>query len=249
LIKLELVALRLSSARLRGNRASPDEPDDIALGRYLWNIALAEALYPAVHLLEVCLRNALDGAIATFVGPEWYDDPRIIVDPRAREDIQTARKHIADGGHSTDRTRIIAALDLGFWAGLFNREYEQTPLPSRDRIALWPGVLALIGPCLPLGLRNRAAMSEFLGRVRIIRNRAYHHEPLWRGCPDRRGVAVPLSIDHARIVATIRFLSPEVGRLFDLVDRFGDVFDAGPERWIEAVCGPAALSGEDPPPS
>lgn len=246
MIQLELVALRLSSARLRGYRVAPEEPDEIALGRYLWNIALAEALYPAMHLLEVSLRNALDGAISAYAGPDWYDDARIIVDPRAREDVQTARKRIADAGHSADKTRIIAALDLGFWSGLFNREYEQTPLPTPDRIALWPGVLIMVGPCLPPSLRNRAAMSEFLGRVRIIRNRAYHHEPLWRGCPDRRGVPVPLSIDHARIVDTIQFLSPEVGRLFTLIDRFGDVFDGGPERWIEALRAPTPPDGEDP---
>ena len=63
---LAAVATALSPVRLRlGFRISPREPDSLVLARYLWNVALREALYPVLHILEITLRNRLDALHGT----------------------------------------------------------------------------------------------------------------------------------------------------------------------------------------
>jgi hypothetical protein len=49
----------LSNERLHEYRRTPSDPALQRLGLYAWNIALCEALYPALHLCEVTLRNSL----------------------------------------------------------------------------------------------------------------------------------------------------------------------------------------------
>ena len=51
----------ISSPRLSKYR-SGDESDFEVIAKYVWNIALCEALYPALHTLEVALRNAVHQA-------------------------------------------------------------------------------------------------------------------------------------------------------------------------------------------
>lgn len=167
-----------------------------------------------------------------LAGPEWYELPTVVVDERARKEIVDAKVRIAQRGHAPDGPRIIAALDLGFWTGLCNREYEQGVNTPAGHVPLWPALFHHLGAALPRDLRTRAVLSEYLGRVRLIRNRASHHEPLWLGERDRRGHRVPLSVDHARMQNLARSLNPRCGDLLRMCDRFSVVFDAGPDRWI-----------------
>lgn len=229
------VAVSLSSRRLSGYRTTPDEPNEAVLGRYLWNVALAEALYPTFHYLEVALRNSFHGAIAVLAGPDWFDDPNVLVDERGRAKILEVKQRIADSGKQADGPRTIAGLDLGFWAGLCNRSYEQGPNTPLKQIPLWPAAMRQLGPLLPRELRTRGNLSEFLGRVRTIRNRAFHHEPVWAGHLDRRGAVVPLSVDHGQMQALVGTLSPRCASLMRLSDRFVDVFDPGFRPWMDAV--------------
>lgn len=237
--------ISLSSPRLNRYRARPEEPNETVLGRYLWNVALAESLYPTIHFLEVALRNSFHGAIAMLAGPGWFDDPNVVVNERAREDVLHAKKRIESDGYRPDGPRVIASLDLGFWSGLCNRVYEQGPGAPATQIPLWPGAMRQLGPLLPQELRTRATLSEFLGRVRLIRNRAFHHEPLWAGHVNRRGEVVPLSVDHAQMQLLLGSLSPRVAALMQLSDRFDDVFDPGPEPWARAVQEFCAREGID----
>lgn len=232
---LQEAAASLSTARLGAFRAADDEANEIVLGRYLWNVGLAEAFYPTIHFLEVQVRNTFHGGIAMLAGPQWFDMADLLVNENARAEIAEAKRRIAGAGHVVDPPRVIAALNIGFWAGLCNREYEQGPSSPAAQLPLWPILMKHIGPLLPHDLRTRAALSEFLGRARIIRNRAYHHEPLWKGVRDRHGNLVPLSVDHARMQQVIDALNSHGASLHRICDRFGDVFDCGPGPWIQDV--------------
>lgn len=170
----------------------------------------------------------------------------VLVNPRAQEEIEDAKRRIAEAGRPADPPHVVAALDLGFWSGLCNREYEQGPAMRALQIALWPSLLRPLGAALPRELRRRQALSEFLGRVRIIRNRAYHHEPVRRGQEDRRGTVVALTVDHARMRDLVRSLGPRIAPVLDLCDRFPDVYDRGHGPWTEAVKGFCLDSGYEP---
>lgn len=242
---LQEAAASLSSARLNAFRGAED-PNDMVLGRYLWNVSLAEALHPTIQFLEVSLRNAFHGAIAMMVGPKWYEMGAVVVNDHARVEIGDAKKKIEEAGHAVDPPRVIAALDLGFWAGLCNRQYEQGPQTDPAQITLWPTLMKDLGPLLPNELRTRRSLSEFLGRARIIRNRAYHHEPIWLGHNDRHGVRVPLSVDHRRMQQVVETLSPPSAALMRICDRFPEVFDRGPVPWVDDVRRYCKQVGIDP---
>ena len=61
----------ISSERLEAYRLSPTDSIENLVQMYLHNIELAEALYPALALLEVTLRNRLNNAIARNIMPDW----------------------------------------------------------------------------------------------------------------------------------------------------------------------------------
>jgi hypothetical protein len=63
---------------------------------------------------------------------------------------------------------------LGFWTALFNAPYER---------ALWnPPMLGLLDdtfPFVPRRSRSRRRLFQHLDTIRRLRNRMFHHEPIW----------------------------------------------------------------------
>ena len=86
-----------------------------------------------------------------------------------------------------DPGRIVAALSLGFWVALFAKRYEED---------LWRPVLhQCFNP-----RQDRRRVHDQLNRLRRLRNRIVHHEPIlhWN-----------LQADHDLILGLLGLLSPE----------------------------------------
>jgi Abi-like protein len=65
----------LSESRFESYRLLPEDTEHDILARYLWNVQLSEALYPALSLLEVSLRNQLHHGLAALTASEaWYEN-------------------------------------------------------------------------------------------------------------------------------------------------------------------------------
>jgi hypothetical protein len=63
-----------SNERLRAFAKTADDKERIILTRYLWNVALCEAYYPILHVLEIALRNAVFQAFsAEYPGTGAFD--------------------------------------------------------------------------------------------------------------------------------------------------------------------------------
>lgn len=231
------VTRALSVPRLAAYRLNGGEGAGMLLGRYLWNIALAEALTPALHLLEIGLRNRVDQAVTSIAGPAWFDDPNVVVGARERDRVAEARAQVTADKRTPERDRVIAELRFGFWVGLFRRQYETGPGRPANQIALWPRLAPSIVVAGPRGLRVRSLLAQQLGGFRILRNRTYHHEPIWRGRRDPRGVLVPLSVDHGNITRLIAAMCPELSDALALIDRFDDLYDRGPDTFVRAATG------------
>ena len=85
-LERSLSAPRLDSYRKLGGG------DCGALCRYLWNIALCEALYPSLQILEVGFRNSVHSEIATATGtPEWLKVELAFLFPPEKERITEAK--------------------------------------------------------------------------------------------------------------------------------------------------------------
>ena len=183
---------------------------------YLWNMALCESVYPVLQCLEITLRNSIhDTVTLAYDKPDWYDS--VLVE-RERRHIERARSRLESQGKTPRTDDIVAALSLGFWVNLFYRSYEQK---------LWPRLLIEVFPLLPSGLRTRAYISRRLNPIRHLRNRVFHHEPIWHW-NDLEGY-------HSNILEVIGWLSPDMLALVKLVDRFPEVYSRGPEEYRNAL--------------
>jgi hypothetical protein len=78
-----LLQVTLSADRLAPYRRPLDQDDLDAAARYLWNVALCEALYPVLQAQEIALRNTLHNAISSLQGAMWFDAPGLL-DPHAQ---------------------------------------------------------------------------------------------------------------------------------------------------------------------
>ncbi|WP_199731975.1 hypothetical protein [Cellulomonas triticagri] len=162
-----------------------------ALDLYVWDRDLAAAVLADIAIVEVALRNALNGALTAEHGDEWYLHD-IGLDERSRAKLAAAWRRLP----TRDRTpgRIVAQLMLGFWVELLDaggvvgsRPPQQWPVSYEER--LWRPCLAA---AFPGGRHEAAAAGARFTRawthghalvVQALRSRAAHHEPLVTGIP------------------------------------------------------------------
>ena len=223
---LSLAALRkaLSPERLAAYALSEDRDDLDAVARYLWNGALAAALTPALHALEVTLRNNLYEASLKVVDQSplsfrdiqsWLDaDPSLLYENEARA-VEEAKAVLRRGGKPLTIGRIISKLSFGFWVSLCRSPYEQGR-PSGP--GLWPAAIPIAFPFLPKGHRNRPAILQRLDEIRELRNRTFHHETIW----DRN-----LPRSHRRILDTLGWMNQGLAQAVQHLSRLDAVYDAG----------------------
>lgn len=183
-----------------------------AYARYRWNVQLCEALYPTLHCLEVALRNALHREIAAHYRSErWFEEPWLA--PRQHQQVAEAKSKLRDKRKPDDPGRVVAELSFGFWCGLFNRYYEHNKY-------LWPSLIKPVFPRLPSALRGIRTIEAALNDTRELRNRVFHHEPVWHWHD--------LATKHDLARRLVHGIAPSVGALLADLDRFSEVLKARP---------------------
>ncbi len=164
------VAAALSPERLKPHLAATNGDLPGALRLYEWNLAASGAVYEALGIVEVVLRNAVSARLTVWHGDRagyWYDDPRGVLSGFAREDIAAARRRVRKLRRPETPGRVVAELNFGFWKFLFAKRYEAT---------LWTGYLRHAFPNLQP--QNRATVYRALDELHTMRNRIAHHEPI-----------------------------------------------------------------------
>lgn len=172
-------------------RAMGGDPDR-AVDLYLWNSAVAGALWPAIGFVEVLIRNTVHDALSARHAQlgrtgEWYDDPAMELEQRARDDIARAVAGLRRRGEPSRPGKVVAELSFGFWRFLLARRYTAK---------LWPA----IRPGFPyLGGADRLLLEEPITRLHKLRNRVAHHEPL---------IAEPLADRFADLLGVVGAVDP-----------------------------------------
>jgi hypothetical protein len=206
------LAAALSAERLAAyqQRLGPTGDHDL-FACYAWNMALSEAFYPSLQVLEVALRNTIHKAVSRQARrSDWYDDPGIIRFPTDRDMVNQAKNNLAKKQKPLDPGRVVAELSFGFWTSLLDRRYEQV---------LWPALLKACFPYMPRAIRTRANISRRFQRIRTLRNRIFHHEPIWYWQDLRQ--------QHADILEAIAWIEPAARDLVAAVDNFPAVYGTG----------------------
>lgn len=208
----------LAPERLAAYRQDGAAPA-VTFARYLWNMALCEALYSPLQIAEIALRNALHGCLsARFGGDGWYDVIPSLPVWQQRQ-LNDARQKLLDAGKPVTPGRMVAELHFGFWTGFFNKSHAGTGLGHfLARQALTHA---------PRTERDLKKLDARWKRIRDLRNRIFHHERIihWKD----------LAAQHASILKTIAWISPELYEMSRALDRFTAIHQAGLTPWLDQL--------------
>ena len=172
---------------------------------YSWNVTLSESLYSSLQALEVALRNSIyNAATRHFQNPLWFDIPGVLKSREAGK-IADAKFNLGKQHKNIDAGRIVAELSFGFWTSVFNWPYERPLLRF---------IIEDIFPYMPPKIRNRNFLSGRLNKIRLLRNRVYHYEPIWH--------YYDLKQQHKEILKAIAWIEPATAELLKPVDHFPD---------------------------
>lgn len=197
----------LSGPRFESYRKSPMHSDLECLKLYVWNVALCEALYPTLQHLEICLRNAIHNAASKhFASEAWFMDPDVISSPKAMASVRSIMDVGRRRGDVLIPDQVVANLHLGFWTHLFSSQYE---------VKMWRGIIKHVFPNATTTTRSRKNIAPLVRRAQWMRNRVFHHEPVWH--------MQDLAARHREMLTTIAWISTPALRLARITDRFATV--------------------------
>jgi hypothetical protein len=210
-ISLAALESALSEPRLNAYRLDADEPVEAVIGRYRWNIALSMSFYPALHLLEVTLRNNLHRVMSAHHGTSaWYELTPPVLTPGDQGTIMKAKGELKKQQKPEEPGRLVAELSFGFWTSLLGTGYEQK---------LWPRLLGAVFPHMPRRQRTRSNVARRFHHIRHLRNRVSHHEPIYK--------LKNLAQRYGEIQEALGWLSPTPLHLLPIGADFRDVHTHG----------------------
>lgn len=179
----------ISVDRMGTYLAAADGDADLAMELYLWDRDVSTAFLRDLAILEVALRNAMSAQLARRWGAQWFSNPEMPLDDRSLNALNRAWREIT--GPKT-AGKLVAQCMFGFWRDLLDKGDHAGKDPRRARCnyeVLWRGVLDKAFPggraqAKQDSMRwNREYALSVVSRVRALRNRVAHHEPLVNGFP------------------------------------------------------------------
>lgn len=231
-ISIASIRTSLAADRLAAY-ATPSDVDALdPVARYLWNIALGQAMQPALHFLEICLRNHIFDKSRTIVLEEtlrfdrvscWLDAMPSLLEHKEREAVEDAKAQLLSSKKTLTPGRLVSKLSFGFWLSLCKRPYEQG---NASGPALWPALARKGFPFMSKEMRSRGKIFEHLDHIRVLRNRISHHEPIW----DR-----DLKAAHTKIIEAIAWMNQNLADSVKAEARVESIIASGPTAYRALV--------------
>ncbi len=143
--------------------------DREAMALYELNAAISKHVHELISGFEVALRNAVAERVSVhFRRSDWYRHRIFVMQlaPERRANVREVRRRIKHDGRTEREGRIIAGLTFHFWVAMHENKYRDiiwTPFLHR----LWPKG------------ENLKILHKDLSRLRDLRNRIAHHEPIF----------------------------------------------------------------------
>jgi hypothetical protein len=206
---------------------------------YVWDRDLAAALLADIAIVEVALRNALSDALTRMHGPDWYTKP-LGIDDRTRDQLAGAWRRLPAARRTPGR--VVAQVMLGFWVDLLDAGGPTGRAPqvwTANHEDLWRAGLSKAfrgGRAVARATGAQFTRSWTHGQVKVVkvvRNRAAHHEPLVGGVP------MPGEHQAARPRITVLEGHETCLRVLRMIDR--DLAD-----WVAADSSVPAVLGRRP---
>lgn len=195
------------------------ESIDILIERYIYNLKLSEAFYPALSLLEITLRNKICNAIEKLICKDWLiNELKIqnILENKEYQKLLDSANKIKKAGKTITNDRLVSEMTLGFWIHLCTKSYKPK---------LWDkkGFFELVFPNYTNNgqLRKIAPIQNNLLAILRLRNRIFHHEIIINGkqTPQEQ---------YQTIIDMLHLLSNEAELLLQKISRFNDIIKQKP---------------------
>lgn len=220
---LQKLKPHISEARFESYRPVNGSDDD-ALCRYLWNIALSEALYPVLQILEVGFRNAVHTSIgsmsvSTLGTADWLSAPKSFLFPQEAEIVEAAKTSLLSRRRPLTEAYLVSEVKFGFWTSLLDARYDK----------VWHKIIKRVFPDMPNTIRTRGEASARMTRVRKMRNAVSHHHSIWHWND--------LEQQHADACTLIGWICQQQNQMVQTLDRFPEIYQAGPEPYRTAIKG------------
>lgn len=178
-----------------------------AMQLYVWNIEVSAAFWIEFHVLEVTLRNACHSRLTEMAGTEEWWQSDIALHRGSAAALRQALQHAETRDTAATPGHVVAELGLGFWTGLFARRYHQR---------LWVDGLE---QAVPGAGGQRHAVHRSLERLRKLRNRIAHHEPIF---------ARDLAADHRLALQTVSWVNPTIAAWLTDISRVPPLLQSRP---------------------
>ncbi len=166
-----------------------------ALKLYQWNLQISSALIIPLQVCEIAARNGIVLALEQKYGQNWHTSESFIkslpqsksgyspyVDFKQTSDRLSRRKALTEG-------KVVADLKFAFWERMLTKRHDTR---------LWKPYFADAFPNADntnLHLA-RGEISESLEKIRRLRNRIAHHEPIFTR---------DITEEYSRIISIIRY--------------------------------------------
>lgn len=146
--------------------------------RYIWDLEASSTLWRYFNYFEISLRNAISQTLSEIcLREDWWNQQHLFY-PNEFDHLQkillkNEKSFGMQGG------KLISELSLGFWVGLNSRRYHQK---------LW---IVGLNRAFPHYQGQRRDLHQSLERLRKLRNRIAHHEPI-----SNRNIAYDIETIH-----------------------------------------------------
>jgi hypothetical protein len=167
----------IAKEKLRQYLAASNNDRDLASAMFDLDGVVAAAFLEPIRLVELVLREAIHRRASDVYGSRWMFNSEII-DGRSFEKVTRTLKRL---GNTTSSDKIVSDLNLGFWAGLFQRGGPGVTDPHvqiKHSSTLWIHALSDV---FRGGSPSRKTAATLSPRVSYLRNRIAHPEPILFG--------------------------------------------------------------------
>ena len=164
----------LSAPRFATYLAEMKGDKEAALELYRWNLELSAAFFVPLQICEVSVRNSIVAAIEKTYGANWPWERGFEISLRNPPTGYSPRRDITGLRSLPTSGKIVAELKFIFWEKMFTRSHDA---------AIWNVHLRSVFPNMDQTRTVqtlRAEAYDTLFKIRDLRNRIAHHEPIFR---------------------------------------------------------------------
>ncbi|MGV0879056.1 HEPN domain-containing protein [Martelella sp. FLE1502] len=194
----------LSAPRFATYLSAMNSDKEAALSLYQWNVELSAAFLVPLQICEVSVRNSIMEAIEKSYGPNWPWEHSFLITLRDPKYGYNPRKDLRNLRHLSTTGKIVAELKFVFWQKMFTSAHDgniwnhhfQTVFPNCDQTKTVQQL--------------RGEAYDALDKIRQLRNRIAHHEPVFRR---------DITVEYDRIREVIRWTNPTAAGWVDRISQ------------------------------